>query len=820
MSEATNTASLAPAFAADLRQAFRGLARAPGFALVAILTLATGIGATTAIFSAVYAVVLRPLPFREPERLVRAYAASPATTQRDEVDPRTFAAWRRESRSFERMAAIETRSFTFADGARLTQQATGVRTTADFFPMLGIRPLLGRTFTAEEDRPGSGRVMVLSHRFWNGRLGGEPGVVGRTVRLDGVPFVVIGVMPASFDLAAPPVDLWTPIAFTAEEEALGETGYLDVIARLRDGVTIAQARDELAALTSRLEEGRPTAGRTARLVAYEEDLIGAYRARLFILLGAVGFVLLIACANVANLMLARGAGRAKELAIRSALGAGRGRIVRQLLTESLVLGALGGAAGLVVAFGAVVALKAFAPTGVPRLGQSTIDVTALIFTTLASLASALAFGLVPALRAGAPNVYAMLKAGGRSSAIAPRDRVRQAFVAVEVAFSLVLLVGAGLLIRSAIGLQRVDPGLEPANLWTGAITLPPGEYSSADRITQTVERIADGVRRTPGVRSAAVVSVAPFTGLRALGVFVPEGRSVDPANMLMANFRLASPDLFRTLGVSVNAGRDFSDRDAASSPPVAIVNEAFARLAWGDTRVLGKRLLGPGGNGPNGRIYREIVGVVADMREDGVREEPRPAVYYPLRQVPLPLWGATQNAAFLVARTGVDPLSITDDVQRAVSSIDRGVPVYAVRSMEQRMAEMLGTGRFNTMLLATLGVVGLLLATVGVYGVIAHLVGLRRQEIGVRMALGATPMQVVALVVGQGLRPVLIGIAVGAGAAVFLTRVLASQLFGVAPTDPLTFAGVALALIVAAAAAAAIPARSAARVDPRTVLGT
>jgi putative ABC transport system permease protein len=801
----------------DVRHALRQLRRAPGFTVVAVATLALGIGATTAIFSAVHAVVLRPLPFREPDRLVRIYATSPSTTQSDEVSPRTFAVWRRDQRSFDRLAAVERRSVTYADGARVPQQALALRTTADYFPMLGVAPQIGRAFTADEDRPGRDRVAVLSHRFWVSRLGADRGVIGRTVRVDALPFVVVGVMPATFDVTAGQVDVWTPIAFTAEQETADETGYLEVVARLRPHVSIAQAQADLAAATRRAATGQERGEQGVRVASYEDELTGGLRPRLFTLLGAVGLVLLIACANVASLLFARGAGRAREFAVRAAMGAAHSRLVRQLLTESLVLSAMGGALGLVLAQGGLRALKAVGPTDVPRLEQATVDAWVLGFALLLVVATAVLSGLVPALRAAKPQLQRDLKEGGRAPSAATRARVRNALVSVEVALSIVLLVGAGLLIRSAILLQRVDPGLRPTNVWTGAITLPSTEYREAGRIVQTFERVLDGVRATPGVQSAALVSVSPFTGLSALSVFVPEGRVVEPSNYLMANFRLVSPGLFRTLGIPVLTGRDFSADDRAGTTPVVVVNEAFARLAWPGERVVGRKLLGPGGDSGR-RVYREVVGVVGATKEDGLREASRPAVYYAIRQVPTSLWASGQNSSFLVARTAVDPLSITQSVQQVVSGVDRGVPVYAVRSMEQRIAEMSAAARFNTQLLTALGGVGLLLAVVGIYGVVAYFVSGRTQEIGVRMALGASPHRVVALVVWQALRPTLVGLGVGCLAAIGAARVLASQLYGVGPGDPLTFAVVSALLLAASALAAAVPARAAAAIDPREAL--
>ena len=803
----------------DVRYAVRQLRRTPGFTAVATLTLALGIGATTAIFGTVHAVVLRPLPFDDAERLVRVYSTSLSTTASDEVSPKDFVAWRRESRSFARMAPIETRSLTMREGTSLPEPVTGVRTTSDFFPMLGVRPLLGRTFSAEEDEPGRAGVVVLSHRFWTSRFAGDSAIVGRAVRLDGEPFTVIAVMPASFDPPARDVQLWTPIAFTGEKAADSEIGYLDVIARLRPGVSVERAQADLAALVQRLDPRATSEQRSARVVGYLEDLVGHYRARLFVLLGAVALVLLIACVNVANLLLARGVTRWRELAIRSALGAGRGRVVRQLLTESVVLAGTGGAVGLALAYWLLRALKASSPDGVPRLDQASLDATAVGFALVVALASSVFFGLLPAVRVAGPGLQSALQEGGRSGAGVTRDRVRPTLVVIEVALSLVLLVGAGLLIRSAILTARVDPGLDPSNVWSAWITLPSAAYPTPERVTRAYERVLDGVHTVPGIERAAAISVAPFTGLRALGLFVPEGRPLDRANALMANLRLASPEVFETLRIPLRRGRAFTDRDDASAPEVVVVNEAFARLAWPGEDAIGKRLYGAGGS-ERGPIARQVVGVVGATHEDGLREDRRPAMYIPLRQVPPVLWQSVQNSMFIVARTAVDPAAVTRGIQDAVLAVDPGVPLNGVSSIEERMAESLATERFNTRLLTALGIVGLILAVVGIYGVIAYFVSQRAHEIGVRMALGATAADVVTLVVSQGLRPVGAGIALGAAGAGVATRLLAGQLYGVAATDPVAFATVVGLVAAAAVVAAALPARRAARVDPKRVLGS
>jgi predicted permease len=805
----------------DLRYALRQLRRTPAFTLIAALTLALGIGATTTIFSAVHAVVLRPLPFHESERLVRV-----RPTREDVPDDSrsatsgSFLAWRDQARSFERMAAAEFRNITIVEGDRPPQQAAGARVTADFFPMLGVAPALGRVFTAQDDQPGSNRVAVLSYELWRSHFNRDPGMVGRTVRLNSEDHVIIGVMPASFSVLRDGTALWLPIAFTPEQRTEERTGYLDVIARLRPGVTLAQARQEMTVVAARHAEQIPDAEGVrvgASVVSFQEDVVGSYRQRLFILLGAVGFVLLIACGNVANLLLARGAGRRREIAIRGALGAGRGRVVRQLLTESVMLGLMGGVAGVLLAWMGASLLTAAAPENVPRLEQTRIDLVVVAFAFGITLASSLVFGLVPAFRSANADLQTSLREGGRGTGGATRDRVRQGLVVLEVALSLVLLVGAGLLIRSAILLERVEPGFDPRNMFTAWMSLPPAEYQDAPKVVRTYERVVEEVRGVPGIESAALISVLPMIGVQARGNFAIREGDADQRAGLEANVRIASPGFFSTMRIPLRAGRDFTDRDVAGAPCALIINEAAARTAWPNEPAVGQRMPGIG-NAQGERPSCEIVGVVGDVRDDGLREPLRAALYWPAAQTPPVLWNAMQRSMFIVARTTGSPLGVTRTVQEAVMRVDRTVPVFSVRSMEQLMARSLAGARFNTLLLTVLGAIGLMLAAVGIYGVIAYFVSQRRQEIGVRMALGATPRRVLTLVVGQGIRPVLIGIALGSAASIAVTRVLASQLYGITATDPLTFIGVALVLALIALAASAIPARRATRVDPREAL--
>jgi putative ABC transport system permease protein len=803
-------------FAQDARYALRQLARMPGFTAVAALTLAIGIGATTAIFSIVHAVVLRPLPYHEPERLVRVYSS------RRGADGSTAAAnfvrWRERARSFSHLVPVEFRNFTLVTDDRPAEQLTGARVSADFFPALGTQLLLGRSFSTDEDEPGRANVVVLNERFWRSRFNADSTIVGRAVRLNGIEHVVIGVAPASADVMSSDASAWVPIAFTAEERADSRKGYLDVFARLAPGVSMAQAQSEMSAIAKRLEteleENRETA---VRLASLTEVFVGTYKSRLLVLLGAVAFVLLIACVNVANLLLARGAARGKEIAIRAALGAGRGRMLRQLFTESVVLGGIGGAIGLGLAFWGVRLLKAAAPDEVPRLDQAGIDFTTLAFAIGSTLLSSIVFGIVPALRTARPDLQGSLREGGRGSGAVARDRVRQLLVAAEVALSLILLIGAGLLIRSGILLQQVEPGFVTSRVFSAWVALPAAQYESVESVRQAYDRIITELRAVPGVESAAGVTVLPMTGLSASASFIPEGRGDDPTNSVSFNFRIATPGVFRTLGIPIKQGRDFDDRDVVNAPCSIIVNEAAVRKAWPNESAMGKRI--PGIRGPDGqRAMCSVVGIVGDAHDDGLREAVRPQIYFASAQTPAALWNAMQRSMFVIVRTTGEPGAMRKPLQAAVARVDPMLPLFNIRSMDERLSASLATSRFNTMLLTALGIIGLVLAAVGIYGVVAYFVTQRTGEIGLRMALGATPSRVVRLVVGQGMRPVVLGIVIGVALAVAASRLLASLVFGIGTTDPVTFALVPVVLGTVAFVASVVPARRATRVEPTRAL--
>jgi putative ABC transport system permease protein len=523
--------------------------------------------------------------------------------------------------------------------------------------------------------------------------------------------------------------------------------------------------------------------------------------------------------NVANLLLARGAARGKEIAIRAALGAGRGRVLRQLFTESLVLAGVGGVIGLGLAFWGVRILKAMAPDEVPRLDQAGLDLATVAFALGATILSSIVFGVVPALRTARADLQGSLREGGRGSGLVARDRVRQLLVAAEVSLSLMLLVGAGLLIRSGILLQRVEPGFVTERVFTAWLALPPAQYESVESVRQAYDRILTEIRAVPGVESAAGVTVLPITGLSAQANFIPEGRADDPANSISFNFRIATPGVFRTFGIPIKQGRDFDDRDVAGSPCALVINETAAKRAWPNENPVGKRIPGPR-DSTGKRTMCGVVGVVGDAHDDGLREPVRPQMYFAGAQAPAAFWNAMQRSMFIVARTTAAPGTMTKQLQSAVGRFDATLPLFDIRSMDERISASLATSRFNTMMLTTLGAIGLLLAAVGIYGVVAYFVTQRTGEIGLRMALGATPGRVLRLVVGQGMRPVILGIIVGAASAMLASRLLASLVFGIGTTDPVTFLAVPIVLGIVALAASVIPARRAIRVEPTKALQT
>jgi putative ABC transport system permease protein len=798
----------------DIAFTWRQLLKNPGFTAVAVLTLALGIGGTTAIFSAVYAVVLQPLPLREPARLMlvgEIYDGQPQVMSVGnyvDVDAAVT--------SFEGgLTALNYANFNLSDGT-MPERVVGAQVTANYFDVLGVRPMLGRTFSVAEDRPGSDRVVVLSHRLWTRRFGASVAVLGRAVRMNGTTYVVVGVMPESFDLTTDSEELWTAAAFTPEQRAMHDEHYLTIYGRLKAGRTIRQMQAELDATAARLRRDFPKDDETVSFgaVGFVDRFVGDFRQRLLILLAAVALVLLIACGNVANLLLARGAARAREIAVRAALGAGQWRIIRQLLTESVTLALAAAAAGLVLAHWSVAAVVAWSPPDVPRLEQARIDPIAVGFAIAIALVSSAFFGVAPALRVSRSDVQAGLREGGRGSTGGLRDRARAGLIVAEVALSLLLLFGAGLLIRSAIALQRTNPGFDPRGVLSARMTLPQTSYTDPARIVETLRRIGDAAGAIPGASSAAITSYAAMGSGGGSNGLVPEGQDSTVKNRIISTLRVATPGFFATMGVPIVRGRNFNDVDRAGGQGVMIVSERLAALAFPGRDPIGKRIscCVPGPD-----ALRIVVGVAGDIRSRGPAIAPVPEFYLPLTQAPDVVWNWFRTV-YLVVRTPGEPSALIKPLNAAVARIDPDLPLFDVRTMEQRLSGTLATARFNTLLLSLLGAIGLLLAASGIYGVIAYFVSQRTQEIGVRIALGATPGAVMRLILGQAMRPVAIGTAIGLGVALASSRVLAGQLFGVSRSDPLTVAAVVATLIGVALVASAVPARRAAAVDPTRAL--
>jgi predicted permease len=800
----------------DVRHAARQFRRNPGFALVAALTLALGIGGTTSIFSILDAVVLQPIPLREPNRLLVIGEAFQGALGGMSVGNYVDAA--AATPGLEAMAAANFVSQNLSDGVTPERIIAG-KVTANFFDVLGVRAAIGRTFTADEDQPGSDRVVVLSHHLWTRQFGGDGAIAGRSIRMNGATYVVAGVMPASIDLVSNGEDLWMPIAFTPAQRVLHDEHYLTVYGRLKPGVTRERVDAELESVAARLRRDFPKDDRTLayQTVWFRDEFIGGYRTRILVLLGAVGLVLLIACGNVANLLLARGTARAREIAVRSALGAGRWRIVRQLLTESVVLAMAAAAAGIVLGAWSTRALVAWAPTGVPRLSEAHLDLSALGFAVLVALASSVVCGLAPALRLARADVQSALRDGGRGATGGGlRDRLRAVLIVAEVALSLLLLVGAGLLIRSAIALQHVHPGFDANGVLTARFTLPETNYADPAKESEALRRINDAASQLAGVHASAVTSYVAMGGGGGTNGLIPEGKPADGTFYILAVLRLTTPGFFAAMGTPILRGRGFTDDDRAAGQRVMIVSADFAARAFPGQDAVGKRVFCCEGR-DTGFGWKIVVGVAGDIRSRGPAVEPRPEFYLPMAQAPNDAWHWFRTF-YVVVRTDRDPLSLVGPLRAAVARIDPDLPIFDVRTMDQRLAGTLATERFNTLLLSLLGAVGLALAAIGIYGVIAYFVTQRTQEIGVRMALGATTSGVVRLVLAQALRPVAAGAVIGVAGALAATHVLASQLVGVSRTDPLTIAAVVATLFGVALVASAAPARRAAITDPSRAL--
>lgn len=790
----------------DLRIGLRSLIRSPGFAAVAILCLALGIGANAALFSVLNAVLLRPLPFHEPDRLVRIFEEFGEGGQ-GSVSVPNFRDWAEQNTGFEQIAAYQMGSRNLQSTGD-PERIRAVEATANLFSLLGARPLLGRAFTPGVDEPGKAKVAVVSEELWQTRLGGNTSLVGSTIRLDGTPYTVIGVMPASFDFPAggDSTDVWVLFEPTPEVANARGSHFLAVIGRLKPGMTLEQATAQLVTVAAEIEKDYPAeqTGRSVIVQPLRETMVGRVRPALLILFGAVGLVLLIACANVANLLLARAAVRQREVAIRLALGANRARLIRQFLLESLVLSFVGAALGLLLARWSLDALAPLAEGALPVFKEFPLDGRVFGFLLAVAVLSGIAFGIVPALQTSRGDVRdSLAETGGKTTGSNRQQLFRSTLVVLEIAVSLILLVSAGLLLRGFLALSRTEPGLIAENVLTAHLPVPVAQLEgSTPRLFRPV---LEKIRAIPGVRSAAVISMLPIQNAWTNGGFAIEGRpDPQPGQEPLAEFRVASPGFFRSLGIPVLRGRDFTESDGESGPGVVIINEALARKHF------------PGGD-PLGQWLRlggdsfAIVGIAGSVRQAGLDYDPLSEIYFPYAAADVT---GLLGDAVLVIRTTVPPESITDRVRSALASVDPGLPLYNVLTMKQVIDESLAGRRLNLWLLTIFAGIALVLSAAGLYGVISYLVAQRTREIGVRIALGAQKQDVIGLVMRQAARLTGAGLLLGLFGAFAFTRVLESLLYGVSARDPLTYAALAAVLATVALLATWLPARRASRVDP------
>ncbi len=800
----------------DLRYGVRMLVKKPGFTLITVLTLALGIGANTAIFSLVSAVLLKPLNYHEPEQLVMVWEEVAALgVKGDTPAPANYADWQTQNQSFTDMAALEQRSFNLTgDGQPERINAFGV--SANFFPLLGVQPALGRNITAAEDTPGANKVAVLSYGLWQNRYGGEPKLVGRDIQLNGEKYTIIGVMPADFQFAVPDMRLWVPLALTPAQLADRDMHFLNVVARLKPGVTVAQANADIGAITARIAAAYPdsSSGLSAAVVPLHEVFAGDVHRPFTLLLVAVAFVLLIACANIAGVLLSRAAARQREIAVRAALGASRWRIVRQLLTESLLLGVLGGALGALLALWTFSFLQQLVPAGLRATTTLKLDLPVLGFTLLVALLAGVVFGLAPALASARTDLNEALKqGGGRAGVGALQHWLRSSFVVTQVALALMLLVGAGLLMQTLYKLRGQYADLRPEQVLTARTQLLGGRYSTHEQRAAFYDGVLQRVAHLPGVVAAGYTTAVPLVWKGGANGLTLEGRQSDANTMWNANHRQISPDYFQAIGIALRAGRPFNAQDNERAVPVAIVNETMAKSYWPGESPIAKRF--KIGNLADPNPWLTIVGVVADVRQMGADAPVKAEMYVPYRQKQPFAFYAPRD---LVVRTAVEPTSLVAAVRQAVHEVDPVQPLANIRTFSEVLGRETAQQRVGMILLTAFAGLALLLAALGIYGVLAYFVVQHTPEIGVRMALGAQRGDVLRLVIGKGMGLALIGIGAGLLGAFALTRLMKSLLFEVQATDPWTFGLLALLLTLVALVACYIPARRATKVDPMIAL--
>ena len=796
----------------DLKFAWRQCRTKPGFALAAILTLGLGIGATTAIFSVVQAVVLKPYAYADPDRVLLAF--STWRGNRGSWSVGNFDYFRQRLTSVEEFAADTGTSFNLADNGE-PERVVGGRVTWNYFKLFGIAPAYGRTFVKDEDQPGRNKVLILSDRLWRRRFGADPTIVGRSIRINNEPHDVVGIMPGEMDQIGDVAEAWVPVAFTPEQLAMHDEFYLNAYARQRQDVTQQQVRDEFVRIAQALAVDHPfmNGERGAGVALLSSFYVGDYRLRLFILLAAVALVLLIACGNVANLLLARLAARHRELAIRAAIGAGRGRIVRQVLTESLVLAALGGVTGLAIAWWALPVLIRLAPDGVPRLETATIDAPVLATALALVFGSAMFVGLLPAWQATRrASLTEDLGDGKGALSGSLKPWMRQLLIGAQAALVMIVLAGAALLVRSAINLQQEPIGFDTRGVLTARIALPAAQYGEPERAREAYRQVLGRVEASPGVKFAALDSAAPIVPGGGSNGLLVEGKP----DLIQSFSHFVTPGYFSVINNPFKAGRTFTDADTRQAPFVMIINETLARAAFGDEDPVGKRIACCEG-GPGGPHWKTVVGVVADVKSRGPAEPARPEFFLPLLQIPDVAWTWTGRSLVILTR-GDDVAAMTTAIRGAVKTLDSTLPVFRIWTMEEGLRRIMAQARFNTLLMSLLASTGLVLAALGIYSVIAWLVAQRTREIGVRMALGASTRDVVRMMSLHGLKPVVIGLTVGFIGAIGATRLLQNQLFEVGPRDPITLIATAALLLVVAAAAAALPAWRATTIDPSAAL--